>query len=53
MALGYVPNRMKHAFPMASGWKKGPNPWPRGHEFYNIEGLIERKDWTVTRRYIY
>ena len=29
--------------PIAPGWERGPNPWPRGHEFYNIEGPIEYK----------
>ena len=23
---GYVPNRMKHAFPVAPGWKREPSP---------------------------
>ena len=48
---GYVQYRMKYAFPVALGWKRGPNPWPRGREFYDIEGPIECTRHIILERY--
>ena len=28
-------------FPFVAGWKRGPNPWVQGHEFYDIESRIK------------
>ena len=49
---GYVPSRMKHAFPVAPGWKRGPNPWPWGHEFYDIEDPIQCTDRLRVRHHL-